>query len=253
MSNHFTSLKPLALLLGLLFFPVVTDAQEAGQDTVVVVPETGILPVKPSRNFTGPEDVIACSFFASNTSGLSFSQFRLDTVIVASATKNSTGVFLIAKPGSYKLTFTDEESTAKINSTVISWQDTPGQAYKKSRRLYKFVNEAGHVGFVRDEKYASDSYQYCDLAEGENVFIPLAEKNVEAIADLLKTTPTALQFIPFEGPWKNVPTLDTEPASVNMPAVEPEGQSAVYGLDGIRTAKPRKGINVVDGRKVIVR
>lgn len=247
-------MKTLALLLGLLFFPAVTQAQEADQDTTVVVPETGLLPVKPSRNFTGPADVIVCSFFGSKDSGLRFSKYELDTVIVGSSANSSSAVFLVAKPGTYTLTLTDREVTGRFNSTSISWQEEPGTAYKKNRRLYKFVNEPGHVGFERDEKYASDNYQYCDLAEGEHVYTPLADNNVEAVAKLLDTTAAEVKFIPWDGPWTNVPALDVTPAGIgNVSAVKSDSRGDVYSLQGIRTAKPRKGVNVVDGRKVIVR
>ena len=187
-------------------------AQTATQDTTVVVPETGYLPIKPSRNFTGPGNVLVCSMFGSNTSGLSFTKFRLDTVVVASSTNSSSGLLLVARPGTYTLTLTDAEVTGKIFTTSVSWQAEPGQAYKKNRLLYKFVNKPGRVGFERDETYAADNYQYCDISEGEHVYLPLAEKNVDKIAELLETTTANLAFIPFEGPWKNVPSLDEIPA-----------------------------------------
>ncbi len=191
-------------------------AQVANQDTTVVVPETGYLPIKPSRNFTGPKNVLVCSMFGSNTSGLSFTKFRLDTVVVASTTNSSSGLLLVAKPGTYTLTLTDDEVTGKIFSTSVSWQAEPGQAYKKGRILYKFVNKMGQVGFERDEKYAGENYQYCDIAEGENIYLPLAEKNVAKIAELLETTLAELSFIPVDGPWKNVPTFDELPADEGM-------------------------------------
>ena len=255
MSNHFTSLKPLALLLALLLAPAGMQAEEGDQDTTVVVPDTGVLAVKPSRNFTTTsKDIIVCSFFDSKSSGLYFTKYELDTVIVGSSANGNSGVFLVAKPGTYTLTLTDLEVTGKFNTTSVSWLNDPGTAYKKSRRLYKFVNEPGHVGFVRDEKYASDNYQYCDLAEGEHVYAPLAENNADAIAKLLGTTLADLQFIPWEGPWKNVPELDVTPAGINSAsAVKPELQGAAYNLQGVRTTNTWKGVQVVDGRKVIVR
>lgn len=244
----------MALVLGMLLAPAAMQAQQADQDTIITMPETGVLPVKPSRNFTGPKDVTVCSFFGSKDSGLRFTKYGLDTVVVASAVNSSSAVFLVARPGTYTLTLTDREVTGRFNSTTVNWQNEPGTAYKKSRQLYKFVNEPGRVGFERDEKYAADNYQYCDLAEGEHVYTPLAENNVEAVARLLKTTVAETKFIPWEGPWTNVPALDVTPAGIGtVSAAEPASQGAAYSLQGIRTTGTRKGVQVVDGRKVIVR
>ncbi|MBO7139575.1 MAG: dockerin type I repeat-containing protein [Prevotella sp.] len=209
-------LKTLVLMAGMLLTSTLGNAQTANQDTTVVVPETGYLAIKPSRNFTGPKNVLVCSMFGSNSSGLSFTKFRLDTVVVASTTNSSSGLLLVAKPGTYTLTLTDDEVTGKIFSTSVSWQAEPGQAYKRGRILYKFVNKPGQVGFERDEKYVGDNYQYCDMAEGEHIYLPLAEKNVEKIAELLETTKAELAFIPIDGPWKNVPTFDELPADEGM-------------------------------------
>ena len=239
----FTSMKTLALAASMLLASTGVMAQEADKDTMVVVPESGCLPIKPSRNFTGPREVVVCSLFGSAQSGLSFTTYALDTVVVASSTNSSSGLFLVAKPGTYKLTLTDREVTGKINSTSVSWQYEAGQAYKKGRILYKFVNEAGNVGFQRDEKYASDSYQYCDLAAGEHIYLPLAANNVAKAAELLKTTADALAFIPWNGPWNKVPTLESagEQASgvtfdfQNNNGGWPVGEGADYALGDLTT------------------
>ena len=209
--KKFSTLKTLALAVGMLLTSVGAFAQTADQDTVVTVPETGYLPIKPSRNFTGPKGVAVCSMFGSNSSGLSFTTYGLDSVVVGSSANSSSGLFLIARPGQYTLTLTDAEVTGKINTTSVSWQQEAGQAYKKSRVLYKFVNQPGRVGFERDEKYAADSYQYCDLAEGEHIYLPLAANNVAKAAEKLGTTSAELSFIPWAGPWNKVFTVDDLP------------------------------------------
>ena len=206
--KRFSTLKTLALAAGMMMLGGSLQAQDASNQLEVTVPETGYLAIKPAKNFTGPAGVYVCSIFGSNSSGLSFTTYNLGSYIVASSSNSSSGLFLVAKPGKYTLTLTDEEATGTINSTTVSWQEEPGQAYKKNRQLYKFVNENGHIGFVRDEKYVSDKYQYCDLAEGEHIYLPLAENNVKKIAELLNTEAANLDFIPWKGPWNKVFTVD---------------------------------------------
>lgn len=247
------SLKTMALTAMMLTTSLAANAAE-DQDTTVVVPETGYLAIKPSRNFTGPNNVIVCSCFGSNTSGLSFTKYRLDTVVVASTVNSSSGLFLVAKPGTYTLKLTDAEVTGKISTTSVSWQNEAGQAYKKNRVLYKFINKPGQIGFLRDEKYADDSYQYCDMEEGEHIYLPLATKNVEAVASLLGTTVDELKFIPFDTTWKNAPTPE-EAATAGISNINKhaEDNQTVYDLQGRRISQPSRGIYIKDNKKIILK
>ena len=239
------------LTMAAMMLATVQSVYAQDKDTTVVVPETGVLPIKPSRNVTGPSDVIISSCFGSNTSGLVFTKFRMDTVVVGSSTNSSSALFLVAKPGTYTLKLTDELVTGKVNTTSVNWQEEPGKAYKKNRILYKYTVKDGKVGFVRDENYAADKYQYCDLAEGEHLYLPLAEKNVAAIATALNTTAAELSFIPFDGPWKNLPTQDeivpTAVKSVRAAVVAPQ----YFNLLGRSVVKPSKGFYVKDNKIVI--
>lgn len=252
-----TTCKSLALVGAMLLTATAANAQTADQDTTIVVPETGYLAIKPSRNFTGPAGVIVCSCFGSNSSGLYFTKYNLNEVIVGSSTNSSSGLFIVAKPGTYTLTLTDAEVTGRINSTSVSWQSEPGQAYKKDRTLYKFVNTADQVGFLRDEKYAADNYQYCDMAEGENIYLPLAANNLTAIAKLMNTTAADLKFIPFAGPWKNVPSpkeAEENAAAAGVQTITPDTPAApVYDLQGRRVQTPTPGIYIQQGRKMVVK
>ena len=82
--------KPLFLLFMLASTQLPTLAQEADRDTTIVVPETGYLPIHPSRNFTTEQKgIIVCSLFGSNTSGLSFTKYALDSVVVGSSLNSS--------------------------------------------------------------------------------------------------------------------------------------------------------------------
>lgn len=230
-------------------------AQTANQDTTIVMPATGIMAIHPSRNFTGDKGLVVCSCFDSKTSGLYFTKYILNEVIVGSSANSSSALFLLGKPGTYTLTLTDDEVTGRFNTTVVSWQAESGQAYKKSRTLYKFVNTEERIGFERDEKYAADNYQYCDLAEGEHIFLPLSSNNLPKIAELLETSVAELAFIPFNGPWKNVPTAeDIEAADItDMTTSQPESLQLLYDLQGrpLPNGQTSKGIVITHGKKLL--
>ncbi len=245
----------LALVASMLFFPLCTQAEE-DKDTTVVVPETGYMAIKPSRNFTGPAGIIVCSINGSSnasSTGITFNKYHLNEVVMGSSTNSSSGLFLIAKPGEYTLTLTDAAVTGKIFSTITYWVDENTQAYKKNCQLYKFVNTAGHVGFERDSKYASDNYQYCDLGAGEHVYLPLNATIVEKCASLLETTAAELSFIPWEGPWKNVPTISDVTGIMNIENSKVKGDEVCYNLHGQRIENPTKGLYVVNGKKIVIK
>lgn len=242
-------MKKRLITLALLLAGMQATGWAENADTTVVVPQTGVLPIKPSRNFTGDKGLLVCSMFGSNSSGLYFTKYVLNEVVMASTTNSSSGLFLVGKPGTYTLTLTDDEVTGRVNSTTISWQTEAGKAYKKDRRLYKFVNEPGRVGFERDENYKADNYQYCDMAEGDYIYLPLADNNLAAIAKLLNTTTEALTFIPWDGPWKNVPTAEEIEAADIKSLNEPTESHQLYDLQGRRIDTPKKGLYIANGKK----
>lgn len=245
-------LKTITMATLLLLATTGTQAQTADQDTTVVIPETGVLPIKPSRNFTGDKGLFACSMFGSNSSGLYFTTYLLNDYVIYSTTNSSSGLFLVGKPGTYHLTLTDAEVTGRVNSTSISWQEEAGQAYKKQRWLYKYVVKDGKPGFERNEKYAADAYQYCDLDEGEHIYLPLAENNLNKIAELLGTTKEALSFIPWDGPWKNAPTAEEiEAAGISNLQPSPITHHQLFDLQGRRVGNPRKGVYIENGKKYV--
>ncbi len=250
-----STLKTLVLVAGMLLTPLGMQAEE-DKDTTIVVPETGYMAIKPSRNFTGPAGIIVCSINGSSnasSTGITFNKYNLNEVVMASSSSSGTGLFLVAKPGEYTLTLTDTEATGKIFSTITYWADENTQAYKKNNSLYKFVNTAGHVGFERDAKYAADNYQYCDLGAGEHVYLPLNATIVEKCASLLETTAAELGFIPWEGPWKNVPLVSDVTGIENIETSKVKVGHGYYNLAGQWVEHPTKGLYIVGGRKVIVK
>ena len=113
------------LLFSALSYNSTACAQTADQDTTVVIPETGILAIHPSRNFTGQRGLIVCSCFDSKSSGLYFTKYVLEEVVMGSSANSNSALFLLGKPGTYTLTLTDAEVTGRINTTVDTvfvWQ-----------------------------------------------------------------------------------------------------------------------------------
>jgi hypothetical protein len=246
-----TPVKMLVIAAALLFTTNVR-AQE-NRDTVVTVPSTGYLPLKPSQNFTGTnDDVLVTSFSGSSTKGINFNTKKLSEGVFGSSVNSGSAVILVAQPGNYTLTLTDAAVTANFFSTTVFWVYEPCVAYKKGRMLYKFVNTADKVGFQRDETYASDNYQSCTMGEGENIYAPFATKNIEKAAELLNTTVADLTFIPWSKEVFGAPLLSditTDIQNINLPSDNNAQQ--FFNLAGQKVNESYKGIIIKNGRKYI--
>lgn len=245
-------LKSLALVASLL--PVAAFAEE-DKDTIVVVPETGHLAIKPSRNFTGPTGVIVSSFYGSGNAsspGLKFTNQELgEGIIIANPANSSSGYILTAKPGQYTLKLTDQTATKQFKSTTAYWTAETGTVYRKDCMVFKFVNTTEKVGFERDEKYAAQGYNYCDMAEGEHLYLPLTTKPLERIVATLQTTKDALSFIPWSETW-GCPMVDA--SGINTVNGNAATDGKVYDLQGRRVeGQPQKGLYITNGKKYIAR
>lgn len=254
---NFTSLKKVVLSTTFCFL-CLTAAAEDDQDITVTIPASGHLAFKSDRNFTGPSSIVVSNFYGSaNTTskGLVFQNQQLgeDVVIACSASSNS-GLILTAQPGTYTLTKTDRTATKQFFSTSVSWADEAGTVDEtsRSRAVYKFVNEPGRVGFQRDEKYAGEKYYKCDMAEGEHIYFAISEKPMERICDTMNTTAAELSFISWDKNLWGCP-LPEDATGITTRGIAPSDEPLVFGLQGIRLNGLKKGINIIDGRKVVVK
>lgn len=248
--------KTMMILALMATLPLAAFAEE-DKDTTVVIPETGHLAIKPSRNFFGPAGIIISSFYGSGSAtspGLKFNNQELgEGIIIYSPGNSSSGYILTGTPGTYTLTLTDATATKQFYSTSASWAATPGKVYKKDSRIYKFINQPEKIGFERDEKYASDNYQYCDMGEGEHIYFPVTNKAMERITATMGTTADVLTFIPWSEEKWGCPTASTSGISEMLN----DGQLAngqCYNLQGQRVNEPaQKGIYIKNGKKYIAK
>ena len=242
------------LTIGLCLSLCCLNLTAEGRDTTVVIPSTGHLAIKPSGNFTGPAGIIVSNFYGSGNDtspGLRFNNQELgEGIVIAHSASSNSGLVLTASPGTYTLTLTDREATKQFFSTSAYWTAEPGTVTQKDRRLYKFVNTEGHVGFERDEKYAADRYQSCDMGEGDHLYLPVSEKMMERLSATLETTADNLQFIPWSQLW-GCPSAPSTGFSSIKASVKADRQS--YDLTGRKAAARQRGLLINNGKKYIVK
>ncbi len=228
---------------------------EDDKDTTVVIPATGHLPIKTSRNFSGPSGVTVSNFYGSGNStspGLKFTNYELgEGVVIPMSSNSSSGLILTAQPGTYTLTLTDQAATINIYTTSASWCASAGTVSKANYRIYKFVNTTDKVGFQRDETYASENYSKCDMGADDHIYMSLGKNPLDRITATLETTVDALAFIPWSDLW-GCPSVPTGISVLRTDA----GSSAdkCYDLQGRPVSgHPQKGIYIINGKKHIVK
>ncbi|MCR4583950.1 MAG: hypothetical protein K5764_10435 [Prevotella sp.] len=251
MKRIFTSLS-LAVALACLWCPTVFAQNETATDTTIVIGNTGYLPVRCSRPFSGPENLLIININASNhssTTDLRYNTWRADTVVAM-----ATCYILVGQPGTYTLTYHDT-ATLKGSSvsywTEASFVENTAQVNDelKKARIYKFINTAEKIGFQRDEKYAADGYNKCDFAEGEHFYIILKKPICNKIAAANgKTSFEDLDFITWHGstPADIVSAITTAKNSVVLHPTE------IYDLQGRRLNNvPSHGLYIQGKRKIV--
>ena len=234
------------LCLAALLLPAQAQAQS---DTTVVIGETGFLAVRPSKPFSGPSSLLICSTNATNnakTVDLSYHVWRADTVAAM-----ATCYVLIGQPGEYTLTY--KEAATLAGSSNMKWAEeavvteTQNQTdSEKQRRVYKFVNQPGKVGFQRDENYASENYKTAAFAEGEHLYLSIPSNVCDRLAAANgKTDRSDLDFIT----WHGLTAADITPTSIRSLNTTADGQW--YDLRGRRLTAPRKGLMIRNGKKIM--
>jgi hypothetical protein len=129
-------------------------------------------------------------------------------------------------------------------STSAYWtEEATATTTKSGTRIYKFVNTAERVGFLRDETYAATGYMSCGLGEGEHCYTQLTDNPLKRIVATLETTIDALDFIPWSQLW-GCPMVDTSSgiSSVGRALIATDWY---YNLAGQRVDQPVKGLYIV--------
>lgn len=254
--NISTPIKLLVLIASLL--PSAAFA-EGDKDTTVVVPASGHVAFKPSRNFTGSADVICSNISASanaKSAGLSFGNVKMDTAIIAHSANSSSGYILTAKPGTYTLTLTDRPATKQFFTVSTRWADEPGTVDFKNYRIFKFVNTPNHVGFEVDATYVTEGYRHCNMGEDEHLYMALNDAATSPLARIAATMQTAIAevtFIPWsKGMW-GCPEVSDITGMSDITSVQPSGEK-YFDLQGRRiSGQPVKGLYITNGKKYIAR
>jgi len=223
---------------------------EEGTDTIVTIPQCGVLGMCPSQNFmTKASGLSICKTNSSNTASRTdityYEKALSDTSVVIGG-----AVMLIGTPGEYTLTFTEASATQDVNIPSSNTESAYGKVgetvtlkVKKGRQLYKLVD-------TEEEPY------FAAIAEGNNLEGKKAiEVSVEGGKYYMTLTSTAITNIKNNtGNDYSEKITWTKPASgiekiyVNADALR---SGRIFNLAGQSVDEDYKGIVIIDGKKLL--
>ena len=198
------------------------------------VPESGIGTFSADVNLTLPEGLNAhfCTYLQEVDEGLAIKILNIDGQVI----NQNTGVLLSGTPGeTYQLRYTSETGS-----------DTPGN------KLVPVV-ESTHVEAVVGE------YTNYMLKGGRFIRIKDEDETVKMPANRAYLPLLTSEVSSLSGSTRSIVLLlwddDTVTGVETHEKVdyEPAREGHIYNISGQRLTAPRKGINIINGRKVIVK
>ena len=201
------------------------------------VPESGIGTFSADVNLTLPDGLNAhfCTYLKEVDEGLAIKILNIDGKVI----NQNTGVLLSGTPGeTYQLRYTSEAGSATEGNKLVP------------------VVESTHVEPVVGEytNYIMKGGQFIKIKQEEAGVEDIKMPAHRAYLPLLTT-----EVSPTPGGAKSVVLLlwdddvVTGIESTEKVDYEPARDGHVYSISGQRLSAPRKGINIINGRKVIVK
>ncbi len=216
----------------------------------ITIPETGYLPINPAKPFCASDELTFAYANATNnksTTDMAYYAYPGDSLLFIAGPWIAVG-----RPGIYTIRLSSSQGVMRTRSTSMNWCDEDSKTLtgsKASRMIYKFNNEKGNIGFKRVEA-VDGKYNTATFSDGDRLYYELTTTIADKIAAANGATDnTDLNFIQWRGA---LPVAD----DVKVGAVSVGGQTAgeaVYNLMGIRINKLQKGLNIIGGKKVVVK
>jgi len=193
------------------------------------VPETGFATFSADVNIALPDGLTAhfCTNMKETDEGLAIKVEEIEGQVVAS----NTGVIINGTPGeSYKLRYTAEEATATEGNMLAP------------------VVDSTYVDAISDE--------YTNFMLKDSMFVSIGEESatikMPANTAYLPTLTTAA------GETKSIILIWKDEEATGIMRIEGEENKnvqdgSIYSISGQRLSAPRKGINIINGRKVVIK
>ena len=217
-------------------------------ESAITIPESGYLAINMEKPFCAGPDLTFVHVNASNkdtTKDLTYYEFPGDSLLLIKGPWIAVG-----KPGSHAIKLSESQGLMKSRSSMVNWADEDTKTVKQTdRMIYKFKAENGKVGFERVAD-TDGKYNQATFTDADRLHIIVTE----AIADKIAaangaTSHSDLSFITWHGITPEQMATGVDCIQVKADAL----QKAIFNLQGQKLTRLQKGLNIVNGKKILVK
>ena len=190
--------------------------QRVATDAALSITSAGYATFSPASNVTIPSDVTAYTVKVNDdNSTITLNEISSDAVIPA-----GTGVLVAGAEGEYTFAGTTADATELTNNDL----KVAGESTVADGKQYGLAQVDGKVGFFKIKSG--------DTLTAGKAYLEVSEESA-----------AKMSFF----------ALDGETTGINAVETSKTADNAFYTLQGVRVAKPSKGLYIMGGKKVIVK
>ena len=201
------------------------------------VPESGIGTFSADVNLTLPDGLKAhfCTYLKEVDEGLAIKILNIDGKVI----NQNTGVLLSGTPGeTYQLRYTSEAGSATEGNKLVPVVEST-HVEPVVGEYTNYIMQGGRFIKIKQEEAGDETIKM----PAHRAYLPLLTTEVSPTSGGAKSVVLLL--------WDDDVVTGIE--STEKVDYEPARDGHVYSISGQRLSAPRKGINIINGRKVIVK
>ena len=199
-----------------------------------------------------PQDVVAIKVSAgySSKSGAYVNcENVFDGASETYVTPKNTALVFLAENGSYNLVLSAALHEQKISNGNAMNPGVQEGFYKREGNFntyyFRFVNENSKLGFERN----SDNKNEVTLASKDEIFLSVSSLDNNFYGKWTWETEDKKWIS-----WTGKKYSDYHTTGINaITTAKPTDADVIYNLQGVRLSQPQKGINIVNGKKIVVK
>jgi hypothetical protein len=201
------------------------------------VPNSGIGTFSADVNLTLPDGLKAhfCTYLKEVDEGLAIKILNIDGKVI----NQNTGVLLSGTPGeTYQLRYTSEAGSATDGNKLVPVVEST-HVEPVVGDYTNYIMQGGQFIKIKQEEAGNEDIKM----PAHRAYLPLLTTDVSPTSGGAKSVVLLL--------WDDDVVTGIE--STEKVDYEPARDGHVYSISGQRLSAPRKGINIINGRKVIVK
>ena len=212
--------------------------------------ENGLRGYHTSSSYIIPEDVIAVKVNAgySSKNGAYVSYSNFDGADSAIATPKDAALVLMAESGTHDFVLTSalyEQTISNGNSLNSGKQAGVNTGTTKNRAALAFMNDGTKAGFQRN----SDENNTVMLQQKSDVFLLVSSLDTNFYGKYAWETPEKNWITWGGGKYSDY----HETNAISTVSSKISSKESIYSLQGVRMNKLQKGLNIVNGKKVVMK